>query len=100
KTYMAELEKIDPAAVRRANTFFPFLPSSGGDSNSSDTEKKTSAVEPAEGLIYPVSYQEEPALPATAASEGRRSSLNYLFPLGVTLLAGVGLTWVARAARR
>lgn len=99
KTYMAELEKIDPAAVRRANTFFPFLPSSGGDTSSSDTEKKTSAVEPNDGLIYPVSYEDDQSAPTAQARESSRSP-NFLLPLGVTLLTAVGLTWAARTVRR
>lgn len=33
KKYIAELEKVDPAAVKRANTFFPFSPSKSDSSS-------------------------------------------------------------------
>ncbi len=50
KEHLAELEKIDPAAVKRANMFFP------GPTGPAPTDNKTSAVEPAgttDGMIAP-----------------------------------------------
>jgi hypothetical protein len=96
KKYMAELEKIDPAAVRRANSFFPFLPSSGGDAKSTDTEKKTSAVD---------HRQMDPAVaevalaPHDAALPVAMASANSFGPWLVSVLAVVAVslvTWKAR----
>ncbi len=109
KQYMAELEKIDPAAVRRANTFFPFLPSSGGDAKTPEAEKKTSAVEPDNGLIFPTNYVDKLALTGPSSeekpSEAKPSEEKPTFPnlayrIAVTLIAAVGLTLVVWSARR
>lgn len=51
KDYIKELEKVDPAAVKRANTFFPFTPSGNApvpaatDSNSQTTPEAPVKVE-------------------------------------------------------
>lgn len=50
KEHLAELEKLDPAAVKRANMFFP------GPTGPAPTDNKTSAIEPAgtpDGMIAP-----------------------------------------------
>ncbi len=46
KLRLKELEKIDPDAIRRANTFFP-LPASNDSADSEDAEKSKKADEPA-----------------------------------------------------
>src|SRR5690606_30755075 len=45
--YIAELEKVDPDAVRRANTFFPFgaLSSGGGTAGSTEAEPEAGSAE-------------------------------------------------------
>jgi len=43
KAYLAELEKIDPAAVKRANTFFPFGGAAGGGDTSESSDSATTA---------------------------------------------------------
>lgn len=104
KQYMAELEKIDPAAVRRANTFFPFLPSSGGDAKTPEAEKKTSAVEPDNGLIFPTNHVDKLALtgPSSEAKplEEKPTFPNLAYRIAVTLIAAVGLTLIVWSARR
>lgn len=45
KAYISELEKVDPAAVKRANTFFPFSPA--GTSSSSWQRPRTELGKPA-----------------------------------------------------
>lgn len=95
KKYLAELEKIDPAAVRRANTFFPFLPSSGGSDkkDSDNADDQTSALD--KGLIYPVNYQA-----AGVSPEQAPKPKNYPMVAGVSLLAFLGLTALVWATRK
>ena len=62
--YLAECEKIDPAAVKRANTFFPF----GGISNSAPAATNTppAATPPATAPPAPTTSSPAPVAPATA----------------------------------
>jgi hypothetical protein len=99
KEKMAELEKIDPAAVRRANTFFPFLPSSGGNAeekSSDDTSDPPAAAEPpaAEtGLIYPTPTEE-------SADETPEKSANHSVLAGVSIVTFLGLSIAIWATRK
>ncbi|MCA9224140.1 MAG: hypothetical protein KDA47_00950 [Planctomycetales bacterium] len=43
KKYLVELEKIDPASVKRANTFFPFTPA-GSKKDTTEEKPKTSSI--------------------------------------------------------
>jgi hypothetical protein len=88
KKYMEELEKLDPQAVKRANSFFPFIQSGGGDDKAADTEKKTSAAD--RGLIYPVAARDAVEL----------NGANQLAPWTVALVAAAGLAVVVWRARR
>jgi hypothetical protein len=89
KTYMAELEKLDPQAVKRANSFFPFVPSAGGDGKTPASDKKTSAVD---RLIYPVAWDSPTAVPDTKEA-------NQLLPIAVAIVAALGLGVVVWRAR-
>jgi hypothetical protein len=87
KKYMEELEEIDPQAVKRANSFFPFVPSAG---DSKDTEKKTSDVD--RGLIYPTASRE------AGAAEGKRANPWLSVAVAIVAAAGLGAAvWKVRS---
>lgn len=69
KEHLKELEKIDPDAVRRANTFFPL--DSGSDESTADDTKIDSSQSKEEGQSDDVNSKIEPsddAKPAAAAT--------------------------------
>jgi hypothetical protein len=107
KEKLKELEKIDPAAVKRANTFFPF----GPPKPPADAKTSTAVPAPAQNLVSkeptsgPVAQAvTEPAdsaskgasanagaAPAAAAREKPPIAPNRWLLLGVTALSAVGL---------
>jgi hypothetical protein len=78
KVHIAELEKLDPEAVKRANTFFPF----GGSNPSPAEETKVASKEPA----APQGKQaESPAVNVEPASpEGKSDDASPAEPLVAT----------------
>lgn len=71
KNQIKALEKIDPAAVKRANTFFPFGPTNSGRGEtktpkSSSIEKPTFVSAPA--IEIPVASEETPEESSTAGT--------------------------------
>jgi hypothetical protein len=66
--YLKELEKIDPAAVKRANTFFPFTPS-----KSTEDPPKTSSSEPQEESVKTASL---PVTPPASATKGELAAVD------------------------
>jgi hypothetical protein len=108
KEKMKELEKIDPAAVKRANTFFPFgppkPPADVKTSSEVDLPKPTLVgKEPSSGPVAqavtdkPASSSKKGAsanagaAPATAVREKPVIAPNRWLLLGVTALSAVGL---------
>ena len=68
--YLAELEQIDPEAVKRANTFFPFGPGAAQPAGEPTEDKVETGVEPAAGVESASPTPEGPVsrsnLPATS----------------------------------
>lgn len=91
KKYMKELERIDPGAVKRANTFFPFTPAKKPSSSDG-----TSVRQPANDRTQPVTA----IVASENISEGNsphRSAANLWPALGVLL--GVGAIFALRQGR-
>jgi hypothetical protein len=63
KERIKELEKVDPAAVKRANTFFPFGPAGGTPSKKPATPPKTSSGESNPSEVF-VTTRPQTKLPA------------------------------------
>ena len=95
KKHIAELEKIDPEAVKRANTFFPFGgggPAAAGKSSSLD---RVESVEPIAASADPAPESSHTAVAAVdwkpvvqPAVESQSQDTNFLTPLGVMLMSG------------
>jgi hypothetical protein len=66
KEYISELEKVDPAAVKRANTFFPFTPSPAPGASSSGWQRPESKTMQVAKIAIP---DQEPA-PAALVRDG------------------------------
>lgn len=95
KEKIAELEKVDPAAVRRANTFFPFLPSSGGDAKEETSTEASDEAPPAEtGMIDPA-----PDADRVASSVTREPANNSVLA-GVSIVTFLGLSIALWATRK
>ena len=76
KQQIAQLEKIDPAAVRRANTFFPFGAREGTankDSAAKDSPAKDSAAKKSSEKGAEKKDKTKPKTEKTDASEGEQS---------------------------
>lgn len=76
KTYIAELEKIDPDAVKRANTFFPFgagaKPAAGSKPAAPEAAKdKKPADAAAPAVEKPPANSSKPTASALRAGQGR-----------------------------
>jgi hypothetical protein len=65
---IAELEKIDPEAVRRANTFFPFGGLSGAEESPSEESTEDSSAETADQQPGVPAEDEQPASEESAAA--------------------------------
>ena len=76
--------------MKRANSFFPFIPSAGGDAKTPPSEKKTSAVD--RGLIYPTAAEGKGAASPTKEA-------NKMLSFAVAIVAAVGLSVVVWRAR-
>lgn len=104
KKYIAELEKVDPAAVKRANTFFPFSPS-GADSGSWQRPKsktnqvaKVTVADQVPALAAAVRDGDEVAdantlasLPVASISSPHEARLHPLLLIGAPFMFGAAL---------
>ena len=117
--YIKELEKIDPEAVKRANTFFPFgggVSSPVGDDSSSvqdpSTEQFVSLGRPGDDLVQPATGSDDEvalASPAVRPEEGGQldtrpvGGMNSLRVVGVLCVAGLlfaGFVWTLMGSNR
>lgn len=117
KEYIKELEKIDPAAVKRANTFFPFTPAGNApvppatNTNSQKAPVGGNSEEVVQGAVSTSAKSggdiaaarfkakknravAAASLKADLAEEAGPVPPNLWLSLGVTWLAGVGLLLV------
>lgn len=95
KNQIKALEKIDPAAVKRANTFFPFGPTNSGrgetkNPKSSSVEKPTKATfVSAPAIEIPVASQETPEESSTAGT----SSIDTVEDTAIPSTPGIAPTY-------
>jgi hypothetical protein len=106
KKFIDELEKVDPAAVKRANTFFPFGPAAaptGGEKASSNDESPVAAdTQNIAGEIPPAATSGDPIAAAKSIVPASRitpatAPANKPEPSTPNLLTVVAVPWLAGA---
>ncbi|HTN74306.1 MAG TPA: hypothetical protein VL096_03635 [Pirellulaceae bacterium] len=95
KEHLAELEKIDPQAVKRANQFFPFGGAGGGGAPAPTNDKASDANSPAKtGLIAAVEPSSKVTTKQAAVSKPKISRVKSSDAPTLNLWTVVCVPWV------